>query len=380
MTAKYLHQLLDWPRFTWNSEKLGGLPFDVRLRQGLLIGKMQAFGFSARQEVMLKALTEEVVKSSAIEGNVLNPASVRSSIARRLRLRVAGVSAKEDRNVEGVVQMMLDATQKYDQPLTTDRLFGWHAYLFSSVRTTGDKFRVGAWRDDSEGPMRVIAGPIGKEKVHYIAPAASEIEEQMSQFLDWFNSDAQPDPLIKAAIAHFWFVGIHPFEDGNGRIARAVAEMCLARSDKNAQRFYSMSAQILEERNEYYRVLEHAQKGTLDITEWVSWFLGCLNRAMEKAEGLTEEAIKKESFWRILGERGVTTNGRQKKVLNMLLSHFDGKLTTTKWAKITKCSQDTALLDIRALISGGVLEQEAAGGRSTSYRLVADSVKWKRKD
>jgi Fic family protein len=330
---------------------------------------MKAFGFNTRQEVMLKALTEEVVKSSAIEGNVLNPNSVRSSIARRLRLKVAGVSSKEDRNVEGVVQMMLNATQKYEQPLTAERLFGWHAHLFSDVRTTADKFRVGVWRDDSEGPMRVVSGPIGKEKVHYIAPAASLLEKEMSQFLEWFNSGAQPDPLLKAAIAHFWFVGIHPFEDGNGRIARAIAEMCLARSDKSAQRFYSMSAQILEERNDYYRVLEDAQKGTLDITEWLSWFLGCLNRAIEKSEGLSEEAIKKESFWSGLSERNITINDRQKKVLNMLLSHFDGKLTTTKWAKITKCSQDTALLDIRALIEGGVLEQEAGGGRSTSYKL-----------
>jgi Fic family protein len=369
MTVTYIHQLTDWPRFTWRPEDLGVLPFDVRLRQGLLIGKMKAFGFNTRQEVMLKALTEEVVKSSAIEGNVLNPNSVRSSIARRLRLKVAGVSSKEDRNVEGVVQMMLNATQKYEQPLTAERLFGWHAHLFSDVRTTADKFRVGVWRDDSEGPMRVVSGPIGKEKVHYIAPAASLLEKEMSQFLEWFNSGAQPDPLLKAAIAHFWFVGIHPFEDGNGRIARAIAEMCLARSDKSAQRFYSMSAQILEERNDYYRVLEDAQKGTLDITEWLSWFLGCLNRAIEKSEGLSEEAIKKESFWSGLSERNITINDRQKKVLNMLLSHFDGKLTTTKWAKITKCSQDTALLDIRALIEGGVLEQEAGGGRSTSYKL-----------
>jgi Fic family protein len=369
MAATYIHQLTDWPRFTWSSDKLGTLPYDVRLRQGMLIGKMKAFGFNERQEVMLKTLTDEVVKSSAIEGNVLDPNSVRSSIARRLRLKVAGISSKEDRNVEGVVQMMLDATQKYDNPLTAERLFDWHAEVFADVRTTADKFRVGVWRNDREGPMRVISGPIGKEKVHYIAPAASLLEKEMSRFLGWFNSDAQPDPLLKAAIAHFWFVSIHPFEDGNGRIARAIAEMCLARSDKSAQRFYSMSAQILEERNDYYRALENAQKGTLDITDWLFWFIGCLNRAIEKSEGLTAEAINKESFWRGISERRLAINDRQKKVLNMLFSNFEGKLTTTKWAKITKTSQDTALLDIRALIEAGILEQEAGGGRSTSYKL-----------
>jgi Fic family protein len=330
---------------------------------------MQAFGFNTKQEAMLSALTEEVVKSSAIEGNVLDPNSVRSSIARRLRLNVAGVSPREDRDVEGVVQMMLDATQKYDQPLTEDRLFRWHAHLFSGVRTTADKFRVGAWRDDSDGPMQVVSGPIGREKIHYVAPAAESIPKEMSQYLDWFNSESEPDPLIKAGIAHLWFITVHPFEDGNGRIGRAIAEMCLARSDKSAQRFYSMSAQILEERNEYYRVLEETQKGSTEITKWLVWFLGCLDRSLEKAEALTEGAIRTESFWRVLGDRKISINNRQKKMLNMLLNKFEGKLTTTKWAKITKCSQDTALSDIRSLIDAGVLEQEEAGGRSTSYKL-----------
>ena len=371
MQREYLHELVDWPQFTWDSPGLAPILSSVRLHEGILLGKMKAYGFSTRQETTLKTLTEETLKTSAIEGEVLDPDSVRSSIARRLHLRVAGLSAKEDHQVEGIVEMMLDATQKYKQPLTANRLFEWHTHLFPDVRTSSDKFRVGAWRDDRDGPLQVISGPIGKEKVHYVAPSADRVPKEMDQFLKWFNGDAEPDPLLKAAIAHFWFVSIHPFEDGNGRIARALAEMCLARSDQSAQRFYSMSSQILDERKEYYRVLETSQRvaSGLDITKWLHWFLECLDRAIHKAEQLSEEALTKESFWRRLKDQRITVNSRQRKILNKLFTDFEGKLTRSKWVKMTKCAPSTAQLDIQELVAAGVLAQDSAGGRSTSYSL-----------
>jgi len=369
MASTYIHELADWPRFTWNSGAIAPLLSEVRLRQGLLLGRMKSYGFASQWTATLKVLTEETIKSSAIEGVVLDPESVRSSIAKKLGLNVAGLKEHKDRNVEGVVEMMLDATQRFEAPLTKERLFGWHAHLFPGIRRTTDKFRVGAWRDDSEGVMQVISGPIGRPKVHYVAPASSRLDAEMERFLGWLESNEQPDPLLKTAIAHLWFVTIHPFEDGNGRIARAIAEMCLARSDGSAQRFYSMSTQILEERKSYYEILEKTQSGSLDITEWLTWFLKCLDRAIEHSNKITSGALAKESFWQELKKKNVSLNARQKKVLNRLLGDFEGKLTREKWMKLTKASSRTALRDIDELIELGILEQEEAGGRSTSYRL-----------
>ncbi len=370
MARKYIHELIGWPAFTWDARTLAPLLSGVRLRQGLLLGKMRGYGFTSRWTATLNVLTEETIKSSAIEGVVLDPENVRSSLARRLRLDVGGLKTHKDRNVDGVVEMMLDATQKFSAPLTRERLFGWHAHLFPGVRTTSDKFRVGAWRDDSQGPMQVVSGSIGRHKVHYEAPAADRVESEMGKFLAWFDGNEQEDPLLKAAIAHLWFVTIHPFEDGNGRIGRAIAEMCLARSDGSAQRFYSMSSQILEERKDYYEVLEKTQSGSLDITEWLTWFLACLDRAIEQSNQITSSALEKELFWKGLKQRKVSLNDRQTKVLNKLFSGFEGKLTRDKWMKLTKASSRTALRDIEELIAIGVIEQEEAGGRSTSYRLT----------
>jgi Fic family protein len=370
MARKYIHELVGWPTFTWDSKTLAPLLSGVRLHQGLLLGRMRGYGLTSRWTATLNVLTEETIKSSAIEGVVLDPENVRSSLARRLKLDVGRLKTHKDRNVDGVVEMMLDATQKFSTPLTRERLFGWHAQLFPGVRTISDKFRVGAWRDDSQGPMQVVSGPIGRHKVHYEAPAADRVEGEMGKFLAWFDGNEQEDPLLKTAIAHLWFVTIHPFEDGNGRIGRAIAEKCLARSDGSAQRFYSMSSQILEERKEYYEVLEKTQAGSLDITEWLTWFLSCLDRAVEQSNQITSSALEKELFWNSLKQRKVSLNDRQTKVLNKLFSGFEGKLTRDKWMKLTKASSRTALRDIEELIANGVIEQEEAGGRSTSYRLT----------
>lgn len=369
MARTYIHERADWSKFTWDSKGLAPLLSDVRLRQGVLLGKMRSYGFASQWNATLKVLTEETIKSSAIEGIVLNPANVRSSIAKKLGLNVGGLKEHKDRSVEGVVEMMLDATQRFNEPLTKERLFDWHAHLFPGIRTTADKFRVGAWRNDSQGPMQVISGPIGRPKVHFVAPAADRLEREMGRFLQWFDGNEREDPLLKAAIAHLWFVTIHPFEDGNGRIGRAIAEMCLARSDGSAQRFYSMSSQILEERKNYYEVLERTQSGPLDISEWLTWFLECLYRAIEQSNRITSSTLEKESFWLNLREKNVSLNPRQKKVLNKMFSGFEGRLTREKWMKRTKASSRTALRDIEELIALGVMEQEEAGGRSTSYRL-----------
>ncbi len=370
MAKKYIHELRGWPGFAWDSKGLAPLLSEVRLRQGLLVGKMRGFGLASRWTATLKVLTEETIKSSAIEGVKLYPENVRSSLARRLGLEVGGLTAHKDRTVDGVVEMMLDATQKFSKPLTKERLFEWHAHLFPGVRTTRDKFRVGAWRDDSQGPMQVVSGPVGRHKVHYEAPTADRVESEMGKFLAWFDGNGQEDPLLKAALAHLWFITIHPFEDGNGRIGRAIAEMCLARSDGSAQRFYSMSSQILEERKGYYEVLEKTQAGSLDITEWLTWFLECLGRAIEQSNQITSSALERELFWKDLKQRKVSLNDRQTKVLNKLFSGFEGKLTREKWMKLTKASSLTALRDIEDLIASGIIEQEEAGGRSTSYRLT----------
>lgn len=364
----YIHELNDWPRFRWDERALAQRLAPVRHRQGRLTGRMEALGFDLRAEAVLATLTEDVLKSSEIEGEILDKEQVRSSIARRLGMDI-GALAPADRNVEGVVEMMLDATQKFQAPLTDERLFAWHAALFPTGRSGMTKIIVGAWRDDSAGPMQVISGPIGREWVHYEAPKASRLESEMADFLRWFGEDTAHDPVLKAALAHLWFITIHPFDDGNGRIARAIADMALARSEQSPQRFYSMSAQIRLERNAYYDVLEATQKGYLDITAWMEWFLDCLDRAIEGAEQTLAGVIQKARFWETFKDHPL--NERQRKVINRLLDGFEGKLTSSKWAALTKSSPDTALRDINDLISKGILVREPGGGRSTSYALAS---------
>ena len=327
---------------------------------------MEALGFNLRQEAVLQTLTEDVLKSSEIEGEKLDPAQVRSSIARRLGMDI-GALKPADRNVEGVVEMMLDATRHYDQPLTDERLFAWHASLFPTGRSGMTKIKAGAWRDDSTGPMEVVSGSIGKEKVHFQAPKAKRLAAAMRTFLDWFNANAHIDQVLKAGQAHLWFVTIHPFDDGNGRIARAIADMALARSENSPQRFYSMSAQIRQERAAYYNIFEQTQKGTLDITPWMEWFLGCLGRAIEGAQTTLGTVLAKARFWERIANFPI--NERQRVVLNRLPDGFEGKLTTTKYAALAKCSQDTALRDILPLVERGILVRNPEGGRSTSYAL-----------
>jgi Fic family protein len=364
---KYIYELPNWPKFEWDQHSLARQLATVRHRQGRLIGRMQALGFPLREEAVLQTLTEDVLKSSEIEGEILDKDQVRSSIARRLGMDVAALPAA-DREVEGVVEMMLDATQKYQDELTQERLFGWHAALFPTGRSGIRKIIVGAWRDESSGPMQVVSGPDGRERVHYQAPAAGRLDAEMQAFLGWFNGADDSDLVLKAALAHLWFVTIHPFEDGNGRIARAIADMTLARSEESTQRFYSMSAQIRTERNAYYDMLESTQKGDLDITPWMQWFLGCLDRAFDGAENTLAAVFRKADFWK--RHSAAPLNPRQRDILNRLLDGFDGKLTSSKWATIEKCSPDTALRDILDLLDQGILAKDAGGGRSTSYSLT----------
>ena len=366
-TGIYIHQRADWPNFRWDSARISARLVDIRHRQGRLIGRMEGLGFQLRVEAVLHTLTEDVLKSSEIEGEKLDRDQVRSSIARRLGLDIGGLTPA-DRDVEGVVEMMLDATQRYDKPLTARRLYDWHAALFPTGRSGMSKIRVAAWRDDKSGPMQVISGPFGKERVHYEAPAADRLREEMKEFLAWFEKDNSIDLVLKAGVAHLWFVTIHPFDDGNGRIARAIADMVLARSEQSSQRFYSMSAQIRHERRTYYEILEATQKGDVDITHWLEWFLDCLGRAFDRAAAILATVLSKARFW----DRFATTefNERQRKMLNRLLDGFEGKLTSSKWAKLMKCSHDTALRDIEDLIEKKVLVKDAAGGRSTSYSLA----------
>jgi Fic family protein len=363
----YIHELPGWPGFRWDQKRLSESLAELRHRQGRLIGRMEALGFKLRAEANLESLTEEVIKSSEIEGEYLDKDQVRSSIARRLGMDI-GALTPADRDVEGVVEMMLDATQKYAEPLTAERLFCWHAALFPTGRSGMRKIIVGAWRDETTGAMQVVSGPIGKERVHYEAPAAPHLEAEMAAFLDWFNKDEPADLVLKAAMAHLWFVTIHPFEDGNGRIARAIADLTLARSEKTAQRFYSMSAQIREERKAYYDILESTQKGDLDITPWLEWFLACLGRAFDGAEVILASVMRKARFWE--DHAGQSFNDRQRLVINRLLNGFEGKLTSSKYAKLAKCSPDTALRDIQDLLTRDILTKDAAGGRSTSYSLA----------
>jgi Fic family protein len=364
----YIHERTGWPEFRWDHARISSRLVHVRHRQGLLIGQMRGLGFQLRAEAVLSTLTEDVLKSSEIEGERLDRDQVRSSIARRLGLDIGGLTPA-DRDVEGVVEMMLDATQGYDRPLTARRLYDWHAALFPTGRSGMTKIRVGGWRNDKTGPMQVISGAIGKERVHYEAPLADRLRDEMKKLLEWFEKDSSTDLVLKAGVAHLWFVTIHPFDDGNGRIARAIADMVLARSEQSPQRFYSMSAQIRQERKAYYEILEAAQKGDLDITLWLEWFLDCLARAFERAETILATVLAKARFWESFA--GVDFNDRQRAMVNRLLNGFDGKLTSSKWAKLAKCSHDTALRDIDDLIRKKVLVRDAAGGRSTSYSLAS---------
>ena len=364
----FIHQLERWPNFQWDEKKLYPLLNEVRHQQGKLLGRMERIGFGLQSEATLQTLTLDVLKSGEIEGELLDAEQVRSSIARRLGMDIAGM-VTADRHVEGIVEMMVDATQHFEKPLAEERLFGWHAALFPTGRSGMHKIVAGNWRDNpSHDPMQVVSGPMGKETVHYEAPAAELLPDEMNRFLHWFNSAKDTDPVLKAAIAHIWFVTIHPFDDGNGRIARAVADMQLARADGTAQRFYSMSAQIRKERNAYYDILEKTQKGNLDITEWLEWFLQCLHRAMNASEEILSAVLKKAAFWKV--HEKTIFNKRQVLLLNKLLDGFDGKLTSSKWSMIAKCSQDTALRDIQDLAEKKVLLKEVGGGRSTSYILA----------
>lgn len=365
----YIHELRGWPRFHWNVDALAGRLSAVRFRQGRLLGRMETLGFSLREEAVLQTLTSDILKSSEIEGEVLDKAQVRSSIARRLGMDI-GALAPADRSVEGVVEMMLDATQNYNKPLNKKRVLGWNAALFPAGYSGIKKIKTGAWRDDANKPMQVVSGRVGNERVHFEAPAAGCIDKEMAYFFEWFNRRDETDPILRAGIAHLWFVTIHPFEDGNGRIARAITDMVLARSENSPQRFYSMSAQIRDERNDYYDILEKTQKRTIDITRWLDWFLACLGHAFDNAENALQAVLSKSLFWE--SHLYEPFNDRQRKILNkMLEGNFEGKLTSSKWARMAKCSQDTALRDILDLVNRGVLIKDSSGGRSTSYSLRA---------
>ena len=364
--VKYIHERENWTDFTWDSKmvllKLG----EARNRQGRLLGKMQSLGFDMQLEAMLNTLTLDALKSSEIEGEILNMDQVRSSIARRLGIEIAG-AVPSDRHVDGIVSMLLDATQHYQQSLTKDRLLGWHAALFPSGWSNFYQITVADWRKDTKGPMQVVSGPVGKEKIHFQAPGSEKIEQEMTNFLHWFEYEHETDLVLKAAIAHLWFVTIHPFDDGNGRIARAITDMMLTRSDNCFSRFYSMSSQIRIERKIYYETLELTQKGNSDITEWILWFLQCLIHSLDSAEEILASVLYKAEFWK--ANSTTILNERQVKILNKMLGGFDGSLTTTKWAKINKCSPDTALRDIQDLIQKNILKKETSGGRSTNYTI-----------
>lgn len=363
----YLWEIPDWPRFSFDEKRLTSLLARVSREQGRLLGRMDALGFDLRDEANLRTLTEDVIKTSEIEGEQLDHDQVRSSLARRLGIDIGGL-APADRHVDGVVDMMLDATTSYNKPLIEERLFSWHAALFPTGRSGLSAIRIGDWRIDIDGPMQVVSGPIGRENIHYQAPPASRLSDEMARFLIWFEHPGDMDSLLVAALAHLWFVTIHPFDDGNGRIARAIADMALARSEKNGQRFYSMSAQIRLEHNDYYQLLEQTQKGGLDVTEWLVWFLSCLERAIEGAQVVLGVTLNKAQFWERFAKEPM--NVRQIKVLNRLLDGFEGKLTTSKWSKIAKCSQDTAYRDILDLVAKGALQKDPGGGRSTCYSIL----------
>lgn len=363
----YIHQLKDWPNFTWNNDTLLLLLSKVRNLQGKLIGKMENLGFDLRNEAILATLTSDVLKSTEIEGEILNPEQVRSSIARQLGMDLAGLVAS-DRNVDGMVDLVMDATRNFTKPLTAGRLFDWNAALFPTGRSRLYKITVGDWRTDASGPMQVVSGPMGKEIVHFQAPDSNLVPGEMDRFIDWFNTNDRLEPVIKAGLGHLWFVTVHPFDDGNGRIARAITDMLLARSDGSQQRFYSMSSQIRLERKSYYDILGSTQKGNLDVTKWLLWFLNCLLNALNSSDGILATVLDKTQFWK--QHETSMISYRQRFMINKLLDGLEGKLTTSKWAKMTKCSQDTALRDIQDLINKSILSKEPSGGRSTNYELT----------
>ncbi|MEQ1933409.1 MAG: Fic family protein [Fimbriimonadaceae bacterium] len=364
--ATYIHELKDWPNFVWDGKQLSERLVGVRHRQGLLLGRMSSLGFQLRNEAILENLTEDVLKSSEIEGEILERDQVRSSVARRLGLEIGGL-VPSDRNVDGVVEMTLDATQLYAEPLSEGRLYQWHSALFPSGYSGMHKITVGAWRGEAGGPMQVVSGPVGRERVHFEAPEAGRLAHEMSQFGAWFNEPGPSDPVLKSGLAHLWFVTIHPFDDGNGRIARAISDMMLARSEGSPQRFYSMSAQIRVERQGYYNTLEATQRGTMDVTVWLNWFIDCFDRAIGGAEGKLVEVLRKARFWEAHSQANF--NDRQRAMINRMLNGFVGNLTTTKWATLTKSSQDTATRDISDLVSRGILVRVGAG-RNSHYALA----------
>jgi Fic family protein len=364
---RYLWQQKGWPQFKYDRERLLPMLAAVHRAQGQLLGRMQTLGLAAREQATLRILMDDVLKTSEIEGERLSAESVRSSLARRLGVEI-GALAPADRRVEGVVEMVLDATQRFALPLTLERLFGWHALLFPTGYSGLSKIRVGQWRDDAQGPMQVVSGPEQRRQVHFEAPPAQQVEVEMQDFLTWFEIDQRDDPIIKAGLAHLWFVTVHPFEDGNGRIARAIGDMALARAERSSQRFYSLAAQIELERSTYYDRLESAQKGTLDVTPWLEWFLTCIERAISRSEATLSDVLRKARFWQYWA--GAAMNARQVKLINKMLDGFEGKLTSSKWAAVAKCSQDTALRDISELLERGVLRRSQASGRSTSYELT----------
>jgi Fic family protein len=365
----YIWQASDWPTWRFDLAALAQPLADVSRAQGLLMGRLADVGMALRDQASLSVLTEDVIKTSEIEGEQLNVESVRSSIARRLGVDI-GALAPVDRHVEGVVEMVLDATANFNAPVTRDRLFGWHAALFPTGYSGLVRINVGGWRDDATGPMQVVSGPLGRQRVHFEAPPADRLESETARFLAWANSASDEPPLIKAGLAHLWFVTLHPFDDGNGRIARAVGDLFLARADGSPQRFYSLSAQIQRERKAYYDILERTQKQSLDITEWLAWFLDALHCAVDQAQHTLDTVLVKTRFWqRWAAPSSAPMNERQVKLVNRLLDGFEGKLTSSKWAAIAKCSPDTALRDITDLLARGVLRKSDAGGRSTSYEL-----------
>ncbi len=363
----YIYDREDWPNFFWNNDELIGKLAALRFKQGQLLGRMGSLGFRLQSEATLETITEEVVKSSQIEGELLDTTLVRSSVARQLGIAL-GAIPPPDRYIDGIVEMVLDATQRCDDPLTRERLFGWHSALFPGGRSGMSRIIVGDFRNDQSGPMQVVSGPVGKQHVHFQAPPAVTINTEIEAFLDWYNRGSTADPLLKTAIAHLWFVTIHPFDDGNGRIARAIADQALTRSEKGAQRFYSMAAQIRKDREAYYNILETTQKGDLNITPWIKWFLGCLESAIDGAQTALAGTLRKAGFWQKHSDKSL--NVRQRSILNRLLDGFEGKLTSSKYAKIAKCSQDTALRDIDDLIRQDILTKNRAGGRSASYSII----------
>ncbi len=365
-TPRYIWQLPDWPNLSYDAAALAAPLAQVHRAQGQLMGRMAELGLAQREQATLQVLTQEVIKTSEIEGEHLSLDAVRSSIARRLGLDI-GALAPSDRHVDGVVDVVLDATRSFEQPLTPERLFGWHAALFPTGYSGRVRITVAAWRTDASGSMQVVSGAVGRETVHFTAPPASTLSEQTDAFLKWFEAAPLGDALIKAGLAHLWLVTLHPFDDGNGRISRAVGDMALARAEGTSQRFYSFSAQIQRERKDYYDQLEATQKGPLDVTPWLSWFLGCLLRAVQGADATLAGVLDKAQFWQRWA--GTPMNERQTQVMNRVLDGFEGKLTNAKWASLGKCSADTALRDINDLLARGVLRRLEGGGRSTGYEL-----------